>query len=149
MYQKILVPLDGSNRAEAILPHVIELARCTKARIIFLQVIEPMPLIVGPDVVYPAPFPGEEEARRREAGAYLAELQTRLCAQGIETGICIEHGQVVEQIIGVARREEVGLIAMASHGRTGFSQMIYGSVAAGVLHRIDRPLLLIRSQDGH
>ena len=53
MYKVILVPLDGSVRAEAILPHVDDLARCYRAKVVFLQVVEPEPLIIGPDVVYP------------------------------------------------------------------------------------------------
>ena len=65
----------------------------------------------------------------------------------IETDICVTHGPVVEQIIKIADGEDVDLIAIASHGRTGLSRAFYGSVAAGVLHRIDRPLLLIRSDD--
>jgi nucleotide-binding universal stress UspA family protein len=54
-------------------------------------------------------------------------------------------GPIVEEIINIADRENVDLIAMASHGRTGLPRAFYGSVAAGILHRIDRPLLLVRS----
>jgi hypothetical protein len=56
--------------------------------------------------------------------------------------------QLAEAILDTADREGADLIALASHGRTGLSRVLYGSVAAGVLHRADRPLLLIRSQ-GH
>jgi len=57
----------------------------------------------------------------------------------------VEIGPVVETIITVAEGEGADLIAMASHGRTGLSRVFYGSIAAGVLQRVDRPLLLIRS----
>ena len=60
----------------------------------------------------------------------------------------VAYGPVVEAIIDAAGREGADLIAIASHGRSGLSQVFYGSVAAGVLHRVDRPLLLIRSQGG-
>jgi nucleotide-binding universal stress UspA family protein len=53
----------------------------------------------------------------------------------------------VEAITKTAELEGADLIAMASHGRTGLSQVFYGSVAAGVLHRANRPLLLVRSRD--
>ena len=148
MYHTILVPLDGSKRAEAILPHVADLARCYQAKVILLQIIEPVPIVVGPDVIYPAPPAQEEELRTKEAAAYLARQQAQLRDQGLIAGACLEHGQVVDQIINVAQRENVDLIAMASHGRTGLSRVFYGSVAAGVLHQVDRPLLLIRSQGG-
>ena len=49
-------------------------------------------------------------------------------------------------ILDIAVEEEVDLLAMASHGRSGLSRVFYGSVSAGVLQRIDRPLLLVRSQ---
>jgi nucleotide-binding universal stress UspA family protein len=96
MYNTILVPLDGSKRAEAILAHVEQLAHRFGASVVLLQVIEP----------------------------------------------------VVNTIIEAAKSEEADLIALASHGRTGLSRVYYGSVAAGVLHRVDRPLLLVRSRDG-
>jgi nucleotide-binding universal stress UspA family protein len=53
----------------------------------------------------------------------------------------------VEEIINRAERSKVDLIAMASHGRTGLSRVFYGSVAAGILHKVDRPLFLIRSSN--
>jgi nucleotide-binding universal stress UspA family protein len=55
-------------------------------------------------------------------------------------------GAIVAEIIDAAEREGADLIAMASHGRTGLARVFYGSVAAGVLHRVDRPLLLVRSE---
>jgi nucleotide-binding universal stress UspA family protein len=58
----------------------------------------------------------------------------------------VESGNVVETIIRVAAEESADLIAMASHGRGGLSRVFYGSVAAGTLQQVDRPLLLIRSR---
>jgi nucleotide-binding universal stress UspA family protein len=66
---------------------------------------------------------------------------------GFDTNALVMHGPVVESIIKAANTEDVDLIAMASHGRSGLGHVFYGSVAAGVLNRIDRPLLLIRSRD--
>ncbi len=65
--------------------------------------------------------------------------------KGIDARMHTSHGPIVEAIIETAGREDADLIAVASHGRTGLSRVFYGSVAAGVLHRIDRPLLIIRS----
>ena len=58
----------------------------------------------------------------------------------------LQHGLVVKTIIDAAKRENADLVAMASHGRSGLSRAFYGSVAAGVLQGIDRPLLIIRSR---
>ncbi len=147
MYKIILVPLDGSERAEAILPHADDLARCYRAKVIFLQVIEPEPLIVGPDVVYPIVNQEMVAERTKAAESYLAKRRAEFEERGIEVETYVAHGPVVEEIINRAERSKVDLIAMASHGRTGLSRVFYGSVAAGILHKVDRPLFLIRSSN--
>ena len=65
--------------------------------------------------------------------------------KGIESRMLTAQGPVVEAIINAAQRESADFIAIASHGRGGISRVFYGSVATGVLHRVDRPLLLVRS----
>jgi len=146
MYKAILVPLDGSKRAEAILGHVEELAQRYHARVILLRVVEPVPISVGLEGSYVV-FREEYERQIAQAEAYLAGLQGEFREKGIEAQTRVDHGSVVEAIINVAEHEGADLVAMASHGRSGLSQVFYGSVAAGVLHRIDRPLLLIRSRN--
>jgi nucleotide-binding universal stress UspA family protein len=148
MYKKILVPLDGSKRAEAIFPHVEELANCFGAKIIFLEVIEPLKVYATSHGFMPQL---ELERNKKEIlipkiEAYLANLEGNFREKKIAAQSFIEEGAVVSMIIKVAERESVDLIAMASHGRTGLSHVFYGSIAAGVLHRIDRPLLLIRAE---
>lgn len=146
MYSTILVPLDGSKRAEAILPHVEELARRYNATVILLQAVEPVPLSGGLEGAY-AVLREEFEQRMKRAESYLTVLQERFREKGIGTQRRVVHGSAVEAITKTADHQDVGLIAMASHGRSGLPRVFYGSVAAGVLHRVDRPLLLIRSQD--
>jgi nucleotide-binding universal stress UspA family protein len=147
MYEKILVPLDGSARAEAILPHVVDLARGHHSRVIFLRVIDPgaslvglegMPMEINREII-------EEQAK--EAETYLASKQGEFQAMNIEARPRLAYGSIVSTIIDVAESEEADLIAIASHGRSGLARMFYGSVAAGILQRIDRPLLLIRARD--
>jgi nucleotide-binding universal stress UspA family protein len=145
MYDTILVPLDGSKRAEVILPHVEALALDMGARVIFLQVLEPMHTIVGPDRVYVGVHQQVLDQQRQEAETYLAALEGVFREKGIEARTRIGYGPVVEEITAIAKEEGADLIAIASHGRTGLSRVFYGSVAAGVLHRVDRPLLVIRS----
>ena len=145
MSDTILVPLDGSRRAEMILPHVQDLARDYNAKVILLQVVEPVPLDIGTEQAYVKLWE-EFEWRAEQAESYLAALRGDFREKGIEARTRVASGPVVDAIIGAAESESADLIAMASHGRTGLSQVFYGSVAAGVLHRIDRPLLLIRSR---
>lgn len=146
MYKTILVPLDGSKRAEAILPHVEDLASRYGATVAFLCVVEPVPFTVGYEASYVA-LREEFERRTQEAESYLAGLQGAFQEKGIQARTSVVSGPIVDAIIKAAEHEGADLIALASHGRSGLSQVFYGSVAAGVLHRIDRPLLLIRSRD--
>jgi nucleotide-binding universal stress UspA family protein len=145
MYKTILVPLDGSKRAEAILSHVEELAPLYDAKVVLVRVIEPIPYVMGPEGTPVVLHEQELKQRRRDAEAYLAAREGALREKGIEAKSSILQGPVVAAIIEAAEREDADLIAMASHGRSGLSQCFYGSVAAGVLNRVDRPLLVVRS----
>ena len=147
MYKTILVPLDGSKRAEAILLHVEQMARHYDAQVVFMQVVEPTYQFIGPRQAYPGLFEQDLQQRTEEAESYLAIQRRRFRAKDIDARTQVAYGPAVEAILDVAEREGADLIAMASHGRSGLAQVFYGSIAAGVLHRIDRPLLLIRSQD--
>jgi nucleotide-binding universal stress UspA family protein len=115
--------------------------------VIFLQVVEPVPLLVGLQGAEIALDQLELGRRTKEAESYLAALQGEFREKGIEAQTRVAHGPVVDAILESAESEGADLIALASHGRSGLSRVFYGSVAAGVLHRVDRPLLLIRSRD--
>ena len=147
MYQKILVPLDGSKRAECILPHVESLARMYGAKVILLQVVHMIILGDGyMNVQYEASMAANQQALK-EADAYLKMVSADLSKKGVRSEQIAQSGPVVETILDNAEKKKVDLIAMASHGRTGLSRVFYGSIAAGVIHRIDRPLLVIRSRE--
>jgi nucleotide-binding universal stress UspA family protein len=142
MYRKILVPLDGSKRAEAILPHVEELALRYDAEVLFLRVVEPTVSVT--ELTWTVEQQLIDQVTK-DAELYLAGLRGEFRGKGIQVQTLVAFGLVVATILDVAQRESVDLIAMASHGRSGFSRVFYGSVAAGVLHGVDRPLLLIRA----
>ncbi len=145
MYQRILVPLDGSNRAETILPYVEDMALVRNSEIILLQVIEPGATMVTPyDMV---PYYDADLAQQwvDEAKQYLAAIGSEFREKGLMVEVLVEQGPVVHTILDVAERENADLIAMASHGRSGLARVFYGSVAAGILHQADRPLLLVRA----
>lgn len=147
MYKKILVPLDCSSRAERILPHVEELAHYFGSEVIFLQVIEPH-YVLTPVHEYSSINVEEiaTEAMEKQADSYFKGLVGEFREKNIKAKSIIEEGSVVHKIMEVAEREKIDLIAMASHGRSGLSRVFYGSVAASVLHLVDRPILLIRAQ---
>ena len=145
MYQKILVPLDGSKRAEKILPHVEELAIRYQTKVIFLQVVE-YQTITTPEGAFINYSDQEFDQSKKQAETYLEGIQGEFRGKNIDSQTHVTYGPVVEGIINMAAQEDVDLIAMASHGRGGLSRVFYGSVAAGLLHRVDRPVLIIRSR---
>lgn len=153
MYKAILVPLDGSLRAERILPHVEGLAKANQATVILLQVVNPgASELMQPMAPMGAPvdielYLGTLDDAEERARQYLEEKTKELKARQINARKLVERGEVVRTIIDIAARQEADLIAMASHGRTGLSRVFYGSVANGVLHQIDRPLLLVRAEN--
>jgi nucleotide-binding universal stress UspA family protein len=145
MYTKILVPLDGSARAERILTHVEQMARSFGSKVILLQVVEPIVTVSSADVFVPAT--DSFSAKLEQAQVYLNDLKRRLQEKGVDAESRVVGSTIVDAICEAAELEKVDLIAMASHGRTGAARVFYGSVAAGVLHRVDRPLLIIRSRE--
>lgn len=145
MFRSILVPLDGSRRAERILPYVEEMALAQESVVIVLHVVEPALVIAGP---YETAFTYDREASARavtEARRYVEQTVAKLQEKGIAARGAIEYTPVAQAVLEVAEREGADLIAMASHGRTGLARVFYGSVAAAILQQADRPLLLIRS----
>ena len=140
-----MVPLDGSNRAERILPHAEELAHKFGAQIIFLQVVEP-PYIITTSLNAGDIEELSIETMTKQAQSYLVGLSGGFREKNIEGKSIVEEGAVAYKIMEVAEREKIDLIAMASHGRSGLPRVFYGSVAASVLHLVDRPILIIRTQ---
>jgi nucleotide-binding universal stress UspA family protein len=90
-----------------------------------------------------------DAAKRMEnkAEVYLETVKTNLKNDGVDAVVQVAQGEPVERILAAAEEGEVDLIAMSSHGRTGLPRVLFGSVAAGVLHNTGRPLLLIRAED--
>ncbi len=145
MYQTILVPMDGSKRAEAILSHVESIAKSNDAKVFFLKV-EEEPIMLGHDEVIDIAKYHEVFDKQNELSlAYLGDLQTGFHEKGIQAVTQLAFGSVVKAILNVAAEKGADLIAMATHGLSGLARVSYGSVAAGVLQAADIPILLIRS----
>ena len=145
MYKTILVPVDGSKRAEAIFSYVEKLARMNDAKAIFLRV-EEEPILLGRDeIIQIGKYQEEYEARIKLSKAYLDTLATTFREKRIHAVTRLAYGSVVKAILTVAADTGADLIALATHGLSGLARVSYGSVAAGVLQAADIPILLIRS----
>jgi nucleotide-binding universal stress UspA family protein len=93
-----------------------------------------------------AHFQKEIESTMGEAETYVKGLRGEFQAKGIDARHQVVMGPVVKEILDAAQRENVDLVAICSHGRGGMSRLFYGSVASGILNRIDRALLIIRAR---
>ena len=137
-YKSILVPLDGSALAEAILPEIEKLAGCVGARIILLRVSRAH--------VFPGKDPTKAEIEVvRRAEEYVAEIRDRLAGKGFEVEAHVRYGAVAEEILTHSARNDVDLIAMSTHGRSGLGRWALGSVAEKIVRRSVKPVLLWRA----
>jgi nucleotide-binding universal stress UspA family protein len=143
MYKKILVPLDGSKLAEIALSHAESLAAKYQAELVFLTVIDP-PTMTGRDGIAVNLFQKEMDTKTEEAETYLTVLKNQFEKKKIKTKRIVTVGSVVRNIIETANGESVDLVLIASHGHSGLKRVFFGSVAAGILNRIEQPLMVIR-----
>lgn len=141
MYTKILVPLDGSELAECVLPHVKAIAagRST-AQVVLLRVVEPLPAGTPPAV----DFEIVQKAGVKTAEEYLARTKTELIKEGLNVEAKVLIGRPAETIIEFAQRNKVDLITLATHGRSGITRWVLGSVADRLVRSSSVPVLLIR-----
>jgi len=143
MIKRIMVTLDGSEFAERALPYAIELAQKFDAEIELIRVVQP--IIVMSDfgaTTYQTLVSMEE----KEAATYLRARQHELQQLGVRVHYKLLEGSVADAIIDQALRDEVDLIVMSTHGRSGLSRWIYGSVATKILEHAPCPVFLVRVQ---
>ena len=141
MYKKILVPLDGSPLAEAVLPHAQALAKSEGAEIVLLSVP------VTPNLDYLSRTPGLAtqiiEDAERETEAYLKTEVEKLTEEGTKVTSVMREGPIPEMILMVADEVHADVIAMSTHGRSGIQRWLMGSVADRVVNHAHIPVMLI------
>jgi nucleotide-binding universal stress UspA family protein len=150
MYQKILVPLDGSAIAESVLPHVQKIAQGSgNPEIILFRVCEP-PVVLAD---YPADLRTEwnehvkqETAHmQQQCRVYLSQAEKKLRESGLKITTQSSLGSnVAEEIIDFASQNKVDLIIVATHGRSGVSRWAFGSIANKILQSSPVPVMVIR-----
>ena len=142
MYEKILVPLDGSALAELAIRHAQEIARGTRSEILLLQAVN-FPLPVVPEAVLIPDGEWLAEAKS-EAARYLEGIAAQLRKAGMRVRAMLDERPPADAILHVAAREEVDLIVMSTHGRGGFSRLLMGSVAESVFRATSRTVMLVK-----
>ncbi len=150
MNKKILVPLDGSEIAETILPLICKLAGETGGELVLLHVVEYPYELYSVCSNYPSTDPGLIETVHKKKWeflcdweAYMEEVADRLMKLGhkVSTEVC--EGPVVQTIIDTARRLEADFIALSTYGSSGYMSGMIGSVANRVLHEAKTPVMAI------
>jgi nucleotide-binding universal stress UspA family protein len=133
MFERILLPLDGSKIAEQVFPFVVELANAFSSEVICAGICEP------------------EESEQANACQLYQNNQADLLKSKIGTGATIKSivlsGHAAEEILNYAKKNNVTLVVMTSHGRSGIKPWSLGSTVDKVLHKVDAPLLIIRSAE--
>jgi len=154
MFEKVLVCLDGSALAEAILPYITQESRRFQ-KLIFLSVVH------SPVVTLPVGVPGEAAGPVRtdamlktfkqaleDTPYYLEEKAKPLREKGLEVECAVVQGAPGPAIIDYARENGVGLIALATHGHSGLRQVALGSTAEFVLRNAGLPVLIVTPGKG-
>jgi len=142
MIKTILIALDGSGLAEQAIPVVSAVASRTGADVVLVTAIVPPDRWTG--------GPGIRKREQEEQGAaraYLRPLARQLSKRGIESRVRVEFGRPHDVVGAIADEEGASLIAMTTHGRSGFARWVIGSVADKVLRTSRTPLLLVHMQE--
>jgi len=144
MYEKILVPLDGSALAERAIRHAEEIARGARSEILLLQAISfPMPVV--PEAVLVPDSKWLAEAKK-DALRYLDGIAAPMRDVGMRVRTMVDERPPADAILHVATREEVDLIVMSSHGRGGLNRLLMGSVAESVFRATSRTVMLVKPE---
>ena len=134
MYEKIVVPLDGSKTGEAALPYVEDIAPAS---------IHTVSGMTPRDIPYTQQ---QMEKTKEEAMEYLNQIGEALRSKGVTVTAKLAIGDASDHIVKVAQEINANLIAMSTHGRSGFSRWAFGSVTDKVLRREGRiPIAMVRA----
>jgi len=141
MFERILLPLDGSSLAECVLPHAVTLARCFDSTLILLRALERQQsgrVVEAVDTV-------EWEMLKSEAEAYLKSISDRLQQLDLPAEQIVAEGAAAERILGVADEQDIDLIILSSHGASGLSGWNINSTVQKVILRCYVPALIVRA----
>jgi len=148
--RNILVPLDGSRLAEAVLPLVRDLAPALGAQVTLVRVVTTLPpaFVVVPDVASsPAYLRAALGEARENVEAYLQQVSADLATAGVTVISLMPAGQAAAELLDLLRDGAYDLVAMTTHGRTGIKRWTMGSVTERLVEASHTPVLLLRSPD--
>jgi len=139
VYQHILVAVEHSKADQAILEHIVKLARLTKARLLLVHVADGFAARHFEDLQL------RESEEIRDDRAYLQRRTDELREAGLEVDCRLAMGDPATEIIRIAEQEHVDLVAMSTHGHRFLSDLIHGTTVDKVRHTVRVPVLLLRA----
>lgn len=137
MAKHILIPLDGSELADGVIPHVERLLRQEPWDVVLLRVVSPSEEV-----------PGQVELERAAAALHLQNVRRRLAEHGATVSTALREGDPAAEILTAVEELRPSLVAMSSHGRSGVTRWLRGSVAERVLRNSQAPVLLVTARMG-
>lgn len=147
MYERILIPTDGSASADLALNQGLGLAKELGSKVTFLHVLE-NPLTAGYATPETLPYSAQLYQDLREAAVELLEAAMKKAeSAGVDARTKLVENRDPVQAINEAEKDH-DLVVMGTHGRRGFNRWMFGSVAEGALRRSAKPFLLVRAEDG-
>ena len=155
MIQHILVPLDGSETAEVVLPYVKSMAQGLKAKLTLVRVVDVGAIArsVAPAAPDAAGFTAELQniidesvaAELADARAYLDAQSASLRGDGVTVETEVREGSPSEQVLAAIEADGVDMAAIASHGRSGITRTLFGSVADELIRNSGKPVMVIKA----
>jgi len=146
MFNKIMVPLDGSDLAECVFPYVEDIAKIRSSRVEIVTVFEPFEMPSHGGMVFDEENEKEyNEYNKKKAEAYVQQIRDRFKSKGVDTESVVLVGKVDKNLVDYANDHDFDLIIMATHGRSGVERWIMGSIADKLIHYSTTPVLLIRA----
>ena len=145
MFTHLLVTLDGSPRAESVLPHATSIASSMGAEITLLRIVDAVSAdwsergALGPSQLEAA----SRTAFTEQARAYLDRVAVPIRQHGVIVNVLVRQGIAARQIVAAAKDIEADAIAMTTHSRRGLNRLMFGSVAEEVLHATKIPVILV------
>jgi nucleotide-binding universal stress UspA family protein len=143
--RRILYPSDFSPASRPAFRRAVELAKSLRSQLLIVHVMGPAP-IIGEGYITPETVEMLLQSQHQLAQRQLRVLVTRAKAAGVRaSGLLLETGMPHEQIVRVARRKRADMIVMGTHGRSGLTRLLLGSVAARVIATAKCPVLTVHA----
>ena len=147
MYEKLLVPLDGSEFSECIFPYMKAfIEQYQICHVVFVRVVQPVTIWFNGEYFMSPGLPREmESAQKSEAKDYLDQVIKQFRNDGTKIHSEILFGRAAETLSDYTKKNDIDLIIIATHGRSGIARWIMGSVADKILRFSNIPVFMVRA----